>query len=324
MMDPQKIFRDLISSKLLDCEVSEILAICDSLEKRTRNSLEKDALYYELSSLFCRSGMLFEEFKQNLQNREFLPELYYDYCLKKKLSKENKFNHYYWNIIYVLKSLYADKEGGKEFRGLIVDEDYDLFYAIANAIVDLLVEISEQAEDINYYDEWYSIIELSKQLNNNTHLHSISFNLDTSQSFLLKSEAYLAYFGDFLKRYSKYNPFSNERKEAIKEFKKRRNILINLIALRIVKVFIKYGKLKKISQSATFIKGPDNTPIGMSSSIYRILFKIMKGLGLKLLDRGGYEIGLEDSVEFFRKRISYVKDTDDFGYDDIKSFPRSQ
>lgn len=134
-MDAKKNFYKLISSTLSEYEVKEISIICDDLEKKAHDVLSKDALYYDLSSLFCKSQKLFEEFKLNLQGKILTYEVYYDHCLKKKQSEDSEFSTQYMFIINVLKQLYADEKEGKEFRVLIGEEDYDIYYAIANSII---------------------------------------------------------------------------------------------------------------------------------------------------------------------------------------------
>lgn len=321
-MDSKKIFQDLISANLADYEVSEILEICSNLDQSLKDVLDKDTFYFELCYLFCTSGMQFNDFKLNLQNKLLVREDYYGHCLKKKISNEEMFSRYYSNIFQVLRELYADKDGGKEFRKLIGDEDEGLYCAIANAIIDLLIEYFEQTESISFYEEWLIMHRLCKNLEKGSKLQSVSIYLNPPDSVSFKSDAYISHLHDFLKRYNRFNPLSINRKRKMEEIKKRKNVSINIIALRIVKVLIKYGKITKKSHSGIFVNDPNNNPIGMSSSLYRILFRIMKGLNLELLNRNGDEIELEDSIEFFRKRIPYVDNIDKFGYDDINGFYR--
>lgn len=345
-MDAKKNFYKLISSTLSEYEVKEISIICDDLEKKAHDVLSKDALYYDLSSLFCKSQKLFEEFKLNLQGKILTYEVYYDHCLKKKQSEDSEFSTQYMFIINVLKQLYADEKEGKEFRVLIGEEDYDIYYAIANSIIDLYIENIKNTIDFQYYQEWNAMVKLSKAIDDGLKLYSISFNTVKSDSFVIKSNSYISYFCDFLKRYSRYNPLTDGREKKILDIKAKKNIIINIIALRIIKVFIKYNKLHRTS-STNFILGPNNEHFALSSSLYRILYRIMKGLNIELVekkksktdlhDSAKYfiedkEIDLHDSIEFFRKRILYVNNdrkdndnvgyNDNFGYDDINSFPR--
>lgn len=321
-MDSKVIFQNLISASLADYEVSEILVICSSLEQYSKDVLDKDTLYFKLCYLFCNSRMQFDEFKLNIQNLIFLREDYYEHCLTKKISIENMFNKYYSNIFHVLKQLYADADEGKDFRKLIGNEDEDLYRAIANAIVDLLIEHFEHAESVKFYEEWLIMHRLCKNFEKGSKLQGVSIYKNSREFVSFSSDAYLSHLHGLLKRYNQFNPLSINRIRKMNEIKNRKNVLINIIALRIVKVLIKYGKVTKVSESGIFVMDPNNNPIGMSSSLYRILYRIMKNLNLKLLDRSGNQISLEDSVEFFRKRIPYVIKIDKFGYDDINDFYR--
>lgn len=321
-MDSKKIFLELISASLADYEVDEISILCDKLERYAHSSTDRDTLYFKLCYLFCNSCKQFEDLKLNMQNLVLLREDYYQHCLTKKISNEVMFSKYYSNIFHVLRQLYADKDNGKDFRVLIGDEDEGLYCAVANAIIDLLIEQFEYADLIKFYDEWSLMNELCNELEKGSKLQSISININKLGPFVFKSVNYLSHFYGLLKRYNTFNPLSVNRVQKMKYIKERKNVIINIIALRIVKVLIKYEKVTKVSQSGTFVKGPNNNHIGMSSSLYRILFRIMKGLNIELLDRSGCEIGVEDSVEFFRKRIPYADDIDNFGYDDINNFYR--
>lgn len=322
-MDSKKIFQDLISANLTDYEVSEILEICSNLDQYLKDVLDKDIFYFDLCHLFCASGMQFDDFKLNLQSRLFVREDYYGHCLKKKISNEVMFSKYYSNIFQVLREFYADKkEDGEDFRKLIGDGAQGLYCAIANAIIDLLIEYFEQTESISFYEEWLIMHRLCKNLEKGSKLQSVSIYINPQDSVSLKSEAYISHLHGFLKRYNRFNPLSINRKRKMEEVKKRRNVLIGVIALRIVKVLIKYGKITKKSNSGIFVNDPNNNPIGMSSSLYRILFRIMKGLNLELLDRKGEAIDRNDSIEFFRKRIPYANNIDKFGYDDINEVLR--
>lgn len=323
-MEAKQIFNELlISYKLPSYEVKEIEILCEEIEKGTTNPISIDILYYDLCALFLKSNMNVESFIENLRYRNLLMERYRELCNDYELQKYTQEYNCISFIIEVLEKLYGDTKNGDEFREIInINNNSDLnflFRAIAKAIFPLMVDLENYNKEISYYKELKKYKEMMKKIDANTEVMKGVFYLSNNETIALKSEKFLQRFMSFLRKYDIYFPLVSDREKIYESKVDVKNVYVNFIALRIVKVFIKYRIITEETKSTTqFIEGPNKEHFLLSSKVCRVVYKIMCNLGLELSPRKNAELDTDSEIyNFMKKRILLVVERDKFSYNDI-------